>query len=131
MIDLDDIDSRASPISFHLTFDGHKVQVKVFANVSTGTIIEYSQLGGKQPKIDQAEFDSGMAWRYYPTLRVKEFFESWKDKYMSLEWIPVPNKDGKGGTIWVPGAEKEEDLQVCINFTHCVNLFGSISLPSF
>jgi hypothetical protein len=91
--------------------------VKMLTDISAGTIINYSILGGKQPNIDQAELDSGMAWRHYPTTGVKEFFESWMAKYRSLEWIPMPNKDGKGGEIWVPGAKKEEDLQVW-TFSH-------------
>lgn len=73
-------------------------------------------MGGKQPSLDQEVYDSGMAWTHFPKMRIKEFFESWKAKYMSLDWIPVPNKDGKGGQIWVPGANKEGDLEVCLTF---------------
>jgi hypothetical protein len=57
-----------------------------------------------------------MAWTHFPTVCIKESFESWKAKYMSLEWIPVSNKDGKGGQIWVSDVHKEEDLEICLTF---------------
>ena len=72
-----------------------------------GTVTNYIPLGSEHtPDI---EF-SPRYWRAFPTLPIVEFFENWKEKFRSVEWIPTPDN------VCVPGATREEDLKVLLFF---------------
>ncbi|KAI4195797.1 MAG: hypothetical protein LQ350_006991 [Teloschistes chrysophthalmus] len=62
-----------------------------------GTITEYVTMGSPA---------EGQSWREHPTVPIKDFLESWKGKYMGLEWIATLDD----GDIALAGALKEEEL---------------------
>ena len=75
-----------------------------------GTITEYVPRGS--PHSD------GRHWRDFPTLPITEFLEECKQKYMQLEWIPEP---GRNGNVALAGATKDEELEVSqIQCTYCL-----------
>lgn len=69
-----------------------------------GTIIDFSQLGGISSginiKVPQSDRDAGLHWKHFPSKPIKEFFKDWEEKYNSLEWMPIQDRDGgKCGNI--------------------------------
>ncbi|MCJ1307823.1 hypothetical protein MMC25_001471 [Agyrium rufum] len=78
-----------------------------------GTFTNYSQLGETRPEsANQEEIQKGTSWRHCPRIPVTEFFNSWKEKFRSLEWVPVPDKDGEvRGKVWVPDVNEDQDLE--------------------
>jgi hypothetical protein len=80
--------------------------------ISAGTVAEYSLLGGPQPNFTDEEFQGGNTWRLYPTKPLGEFIATLKEKYRSLQAIPVVRNDGHSGIIRVGGGERDEELEV-------------------
>lgn len=64
---------------------------------SLGTITDFIQQ--ERPERDEPGEDSPDFWRAYHTLPVAEFFEEWKDKFRSLEWVVVPGDVDDGVMI--------------------------------
>ena len=58
--------------------------------------MDFSLLGGISSgvKCPQADRDAGVFWKRFSSKPVKEFFEDWQEKYSSLEWIPIQDKNG-------------------------------------
>ncbi|KAL8836528.1 MAG: hypothetical protein Q9170_002883 [Blastenia crenularia] len=54
-----------------------------------GTITDYRQQ--ERPERDEPGEDSPDFWRAYHTRPIAEFLEEWKEKYMSLEWVVIPD----------------------------------------
>lgn len=73
---------------------------------------EYSLLSGPQPKYTDEEFESGTTWSLFPTKPLGEFLATLKEKYRSLEQIPLPKNDGGSGHIRVGGGKRDEELGV-------------------
>lgn len=42
----------------------------------------------------QSDRDAGLVWKHFPSKPIKEFFKDWEEKYTSLEWIPIQDKNG-------------------------------------
>ncbi|RFU31838.1 hypothetical protein B7463_g4507, partial [Scytalidium lignicola] len=66
-------------------------------DTEAGTITDFSLLGGIRSSIKcpQADLDAGLVWKHFPSKPIKDFFEDWKEKYNSLEWMPIQDKDGR------------------------------------
>ena len=79
----------------------HGLMANVLCSTDKGTITDYIPLGS--PSSD------GRHWRDFPTLPIANFLEDWKQKYVQLEWIPVP---GRPGNVALAGVTNDEDLEV-------------------
>ncbi|KFY23414.1 hypothetical protein V491_02547, partial [Pseudogymnoascus sp. VKM F-3775] len=68
-------------------------------DTEAGTIRDFSLLGGISGGIHricpQSDWDAGLVWKHFPSTPIKEFFKDWEEKYTSLEWIPVQDRDGR------------------------------------
>lgn len=51
--------------------------------------------GGIHRICPQSDWDAGLVWKHFPSTPIKEFFKDWEEKYTSLEWIPVQDRDGR------------------------------------
>ncbi|RQM07205.1 hypothetical protein DH86_00000905, partial [Scytalidium sp. 3C] len=58
------------------------------------TIREFVPLGGYYFGCPPEDNEAGLSWKYVPAKPVERFFNDWKKKFSSLEWLPVPDKDG-------------------------------------
>jgi len=69
----------------------------------TGTITDFSLLGGISSSIKPPppDFSAGLSWKHFPSQPIKEFFQTWSEKYTSLEWMPIQDKDvGTSGEMF-------------------------------
>ncbi|KFY33782.1 hypothetical protein V494_07328 [Pseudogymnoascus sp. VKM F-4513 (FW-928)] len=72
-------------------------------DTEAGTITDFSLLGGISSSIrcPQSDRDAGLVWKHFPSKPINEFFRDWEEKYTSLEWIPIQDKNGReGGEIF-------------------------------
>ena len=51
-----------------------------FADVSIGTITEFSVLSGRTPQFSEEGLASGPTWRLYPTKPIGEYFTECQEK---------------------------------------------------
>ncbi|KFY82128.1 hypothetical protein V500_10797 [Pseudogymnoascus sp. VKM F-4518 (FW-2643)] len=80
-------DSRLEP-------HGQKLDAQVVA------LTEGSLYGAWLLLDTEADRDAGLLWKHFSSKPIKEFFKDWEDKYNSLEWMPIQNKNGgKSGDI--------------------------------
>ncbi|TVY52894.1 hypothetical protein LCER1_G005244 [Lachnellula cervina] len=63
----------------------------LFLDTEEGTITDWIQQ--EHPERAEPSQDSPDAWRAYRTLPITEFFEEWKVKFRSLEWMRVLEGD--------------------------------------
>jgi hypothetical protein len=48
-----------------------------------------------EPGLDSPDF-----WHAYHTLPINEFFEEWKTKFLSLEWVAIPGNVDDGVLLY-------------------------------
>lgn len=70
-----------------------------------GTITDYIQQ--ERPERSEPPQDHPDHWRAYKTLPIAEFFENWKEKYRTLEWVVMPEDVDDGVMI---GHNKHTDV---------------------
>ncbi|KAI9743762.1 MAG: hypothetical protein M1818_002495 [Claussenomyces sp. TS43310] len=65
-------------------------------DTEASTITDFSLLGGisSSIKCSQADRDAGLFRKHVPSKPLKEFFDDWKERYNSLEWMPLQDKNG-------------------------------------
>ena len=63
----------------------------------TGTITDFSLLGGisSSIKVPPPDLSAGLSWKHFPSQPIKDFFQTWSEKYTSLEWMPIQDKHGR------------------------------------
>ncbi|KAM7199942.1 hypothetical protein V8F33_004116 [Rhypophila sp. PSN 637] len=74
-----------------------------------GTVTNYIQF--ERPERDSPGPDEQDHWRAYRTLPVQEFFDEWREKFRSLEWVILPD-DGDDGVRYRFDGETDEIRQI-------------------
>lgn len=78
----------------------------------TGDVTDYSVLGEPNPVVSEERRQAGDLWTAYETRPLTDLLTDWSEKIRSLEWVPVPKVDGKGGTIRLPISPEDPEQQV-------------------
>ncbi|OBT85019.1 hypothetical protein VE02_04953 [Pseudogymnoascus sp. 03VT05] len=86
------LDAHVVPLT-----NGWQYGAWLLLDTEAGTITDFSLLGGISSSIrcPQSDRDAGLVWKHFRSKPIKEFFKEWEEKYTSLEWIPIPDKNGR------------------------------------
>ncbi|OBT76330.1 hypothetical protein VF21_03329 [Pseudogymnoascus sp. 05NY08] len=86
------LDAHVVPLT-----NGWQYGAWLLLDTEAGTITDFSLLGGISSSIrcPQSDRDAGLVWKHFPSKPIKEFFKDWEEKYTSLEWIPIQDKNGR------------------------------------
>lgn len=81
----------------------------LLCDTRAGTITDFIQQ--ERPERKEPSQDSPDHWRAYRTLPVAEFFEEWKEKYRSLEWVAIPGNEDDGVLLqWNKETDEVRDI---------------------
>ena len=80
---------------FFFTKKIYSLEDVIYKADNVGTVTDYIMM--ERPERDYPPLDDPENWRAYQTLPIVEFFELWKEKYRSLEWVVLPEKGHEDG----------------------------------
>ncbi|KAM7192193.1 hypothetical protein V8F33_008467 [Rhypophila sp. PSN 637] len=89
--------------------EGSRYGSWLLLDTEQGTVTDYIQF--EKPERDTPGPDDEGHWKAYHTLPVQEFFDEWKDKYRSLEWVILPD-DVDDGVRYRFDGETDEIRQI-------------------
>jgi hypothetical protein len=80
---------------YFFTKKSYSLEDAIYKADNAGTVTDYIMM--ERPERDYPPLDDPENWRAYQTLPIVEFFELWKEKYRSLEWVVLPEKGHEDG----------------------------------
>ena len=89
------LNSRGAPNIYIFHQNIYSFDEVIYKADNAGSVTDYIMM--ERPERDHPPLDDPENWRAYQTLPIVEFFELWKEKYRSLEWVVLPEKGHENG----------------------------------